>query len=272
MPLNFFEGENFSRIVTSFADNGEALLFRIAHEHRTLAAGTARMEADGVARLEMTLPEMNAGVTLPATLTFSRQDGTQLKTYKAWVFSRKPVVNPKRKIYLVDDDADGGTAEMLEALSVAFETMRNTEAITTLTNALIIVGEWTNDDTIWKAVLRAAEGGADVLRLAPGEDSVITLPNVLQHFSMGSAQDILRDANAPYKLWDLEGGLLLVAHDGKVALRMAEDEKATAQAAQWKYDGGGRVRVCGMPLIVAWPRTPAARWLLAEMITTGEKP
>jgi len=270
-PLNFFEGENDDRIVVSFADNSEALLFRVAHEHRTLAAGTARMEGDGLVRLQMTLPEVNAGVALPVTLTFSRHGGTLLETRTAYVFSKVPAVNPKRKIYLVDD-VGGRTAEHLDALSVAFETVRNAEAIAELKQAFIIVGSALDDDTAWKAVLNAAEHGADVLRLASLEERTIVLPRILQNFSMGRTQDILRDANAPYQLAILEGGLRLAAQGGDVALRMGDDAPAPAQAAQWTYDGGGRVRVCGTPLTVAWERTPVARWLLAEMITTGEKP
>lgn len=272
--LNFSEGENFQRVITSFADTGEPVSFRIAHGPRTLAAGSARVEAGCLLRLEMTLPEMKPGVALPVEVTFSRRDFTQAETCKAWVFSKiPPPVKPKRKVYLVDD-IDGKTAEWLDTLSVEFETVRNTETIATLTNAFIIVGEEAgNDVAVWKAVLHAAERGADVLRLAPEEKSMIVLPHDLQQFSIDSEKDILRDTSAPYYLSVLDlgyGGLRLIAHDGEVALRM--DCHASAQAAQWRYYSGGRVRVCGIPLCVTWERTPSIRWLLAEMIMTGEKP
>lgn len=268
-PLNFFTGAEGADVcvATPFAE-GETLSYRMAHEHRTLAAGTARVGAEGVARLPVALPEMKAGVALPMDLTLSRRDGTQAETRKAWVFSKALIVNPARKIHLID--TDGKTAEMLEALPVAFESVRGAETITALTNALIIVGGGWNDSVIWRAVLEAAERGADVLLLAPAEESVITLPHVLHNFNMACAHDILRDPRAPYELAMPIGGLRLTVHDGGVALRM--DDHAPAQAAQWKYGGGGRVRVCGLPLIPVWEKTPAARWLLAEMITTGEKP
>jgi len=34
---------------------------------------------------------------------------------------------------------------------------------------------------------------------------------------------------------------------------------------------GGQVVFCGLGLIANWEKTPAARWLLAEMIKQGEE-
>ena len=266
MPLNFFAGAEDAgvEVATSFAE-GETLSYRVSREHRTLAAGTARVEAEGVARLSVAVPEMNPGVALPLELTLARADGTLAKTHKAWGFSKDPVVNPTRKIHLVDTGEN--MTEMLASLPVAFERVRDAEDIAALTNALVVVGGGWDNDVTWAAVLSAAERGADVLLLAPAEESVAVLPQTLRSFSMGRAQEILCDANAPYELAVPIGGLRLAVAGDRVALRV--DADALAQAAQWRYGGGGRVRVCGIPLTHA---LPAARWLLAEMLSTGEKP
>ena len=268
VPLNFFTGEQDAQIKTSLVDDGSPLSFRMTCEHRTLAAGTVRMEMDGVVRLSVILPELNPGVVLPLTLTFHR-GGAVLETHKAWAFSKEPPVKPVRKIFHVGD-ARGTTAEMLEELSVVFETAQNAEAVAALTNAFIIV----SDTEMWKAVLRAAEGGADVLLLASSEveQRVLVLPpRALRDFRVGGVCEILRDKNATYELATLEGGLCLAARENEVVL-LSNPDGPTAEAAQWKYDGGGRVRVCGMSLPAAWRNTPTAQWLLAEMISTGERP
>jgi hypothetical protein len=102
------------------------------------------------------------------------------------------------------------------------------------------------------------------------QNALVLPPRALHDFRTGGVRDILRDPKAPYELADLEGGLRLAALEKEVVLLLNQDGPV-AQAAQWNYKGGGRVRVCGIALLPAWEKTPAPRWLLAEMINTGTK-
>jgi hypothetical protein len=236
----------------------------VAFEHRTLANGTARTDAEGVARLPVALPGMKAGVALPMELTLSRPDGTLRETRAAWAFSRDPSARPSKKIILLDD-ADGKTAAMLDSLGAPASSPAGTPALLANTNILAV-----SSSEAWVEALRMAERGAEVLVFAGGAE--LPLPQNMKNFTLGGL-DILRDSKAPYKLAlsDLKGGgLRLAAHENEVVLR--PDDSATAQAAQWNFEGGGRVRVCGAPLASHWEKTPAARWLLAEMLNTGENP
>ena len=249
---------------------GDPISFTVSFEHRTLVVGTTRADANGIVRLPVELPGMKPGVALPVELTLSRLDKTHFERKKAWAFSRDPAINPAKKIMLFD--TGDKTADALESLSIPF-TRGNTDLLATPdTNTLVIVGENFSEHGTLDAIMQAAVLGVDVLILAPEKNFTLPLPSEPKNFHLGSAQDILRNPKAVYKLILPKGGLRLAAQDDEVVLRT--DEKTTAQAAQWTFTNGGRVRVCGAPLILNWETTPAARWLLAEMLnsTTGEQP
>ena len=280
-PLNLFADAHEITVQTAPTfQEGETISFRVSFAHRTLASGTTRAgggtpgsagvpPAEGVTRLPVALPGMKPGVALPLELTLSRPDGTQSETRKAWAFSDDPALLPAKKIVLFDRDEK--TADALESLSIPFERGNSSPLATVETNTLILVGEDFSERETFNAILGAAERGADVLVLAPGRDTPLAVPKTIRHLRLGSAQEILRNPKAVYELALPEGGgLWLDAQDGAILLRA--DEHAALQAAQWNFTNGGRVRVCGASLIANWETTPAARWLLAEMLNTGEQP
>ncbi len=263
-PLNFFASEDHLvvRADTRF-EPGERIAYRIAKDHRTLANGTAHVEADGMARLTVTLPEMMAGVALPLSVTLSHA-GIEGEPQKIWAFSQQPPLNVRRKVFLIADDGD--TSAAFTSIALDFEVVTSIDQIACLTNALIVVAEDVDCHDTWTSLMSAAELEAEVLVLAPAKDCALTLPRTMTTFSMGR-MDILRHAKPAHQLALSElrrAGLRLDVRGDKIAL--LADEFSEILAAQWTHEKAGRVRVLGVTVIHNWNTTPAARWLLAEIM------
>ena len=60
----------------------------------------------------------------------------------------------------------------------------------------------------------------------------------------------------------------LSAYRGEAVFNVTPD--AGCIALGWDAPAGGSFRACGLGIIANWNETPAARWLLVEMIGKGD--
>lgn len=264
---------------------GERVWFRVVRNGRTLASGTALCEKSGTVFLPVALPEMKPGVALPLgiVLRLGSDQGLPLLTNdKLWAFSEQPFApghNPAAPHSIWLYDPAKRTAAALTSIALPFERVTKIKELNGVTNAVIVVGEAVSleeERGLWEALTAAVARGNGVLLLAPANGAVKP-PEAWGCLSAGTAQAILRHPLAggpPYTL-DLTacpsgpvGGarFYLIGRDDEAIFAVATDRGSEAVA--WDDPvTGGRFRACGLALIASWEETPAARWLLAEMLT-----
>jgi hypothetical protein len=149
---------------------------------------------------------------------------------------------------------------------------------------MIIVGEGValeRERGLAQALSEAVARGNDVLLLAP-QSGLVSPPAAWGTLRVGGVQDVLRRGtigNQRYKLDLGEGAARGTASDVLFQMVARREEvafqvSATAGSAAIGWDdpvSGGRFRACGVALIAGWKDTPAARWLLVEMLLAGKK-
>jgi len=264
--------------------SGESIWFRVAKGTRTMASGSARSGQDGRLELPVRLPNMKPGVALPfeVELRAGSDKGRLLRSGTLWVFSEQPF-DPEftragsRALLLYDPE--GHTRDALRSISIAFENIEKPGSLDAVTNSVIVVGESVSLESergLSELLCLAVTRGNRVLLLAPRAGQ-LKLPSAWRILLAGNAQDVLRTAGvktAPYKLnlneWPPDGRVvqmrfrLTADHDDPV---FAMTPDTGCEAIGWDdVASGGRLRACGLGIAAKWHETPAARWLLAEMV------
>lgn len=262
----------------------EAVWFRVARDHRTLASGTVRVGDGGSVTLPVALPEMKPGVALPleVTLRAGSEQGRPLRgDGTLWALSEQPLTpgrNPAapREIWLYDPD--GKTDAAFRTIALPFSTATRLEPLAAVTNATLVVGEGLSLDAehdLWETLMTAVARGNRVLLLAPVEGR-LRPPDTWTQLTAGPADKLLRApprGGAVYKLdltrWPPEGA-------APVRFRLAGvrdqavfdvDPAAGCEAVKWiDAASGGSFTACGLGIVACWETAPAARWLLVEML------
>ena len=263
---------------------GERVWFRVAKERRTVASGTVGGVSNGRVEVPIRLPEMKPGVALPfeVELRAGSEQGRVLRNGTMWAFSEQPF-DPARRLTaprtLLLYDPDGHTAAALRSIGLSCDTLERPALLEGVTNAVIVVGEGLSleserglADLLDSAVTR----GNRVLMLAP-HDGQFKPPATWRVLLAGNVEEVLRKpaaVPAPYKL-DLSGW----PPDGRAAqvrFRLAAERDAAVftvtpeagcEAVGWDdAASGGRFRACGLGIVAKWNETPAARWLLVELV------
>jgi hypothetical protein len=281
---NAFAGqENLRLRGVSGVAAGADVWFSVTRDQRKISSGTIKAEADASLNLPVRIPEMKSGVALALNLTL-RAGGAQgpvLRSGTLWAFAERPFeanANPAapRKILLYDPE--GKTEPVLRSIELPFETVTKLDALADRTNAVIVVGEGVSlegERGLGQTLMDAVARGNHVLLLAP-KDGQLHPPATWKNLMAGDAQEVLRHgtiSGLPYKLdlasWPPDGRAVLTRfqlagfHDDAVFNVSAD---AGSVAIGWDTASGGRFRACGLAIIAKWSETPAARWLLAEML------
>ena len=267
---------------------GAAVWFSVTKDQRVVNSGTVRADAQGALALPVRLPEMKPGVALALEVTLRLGDdhGRPLRAGTLWAFAERPFEpghNPvaPRKILLYDPDEK--TAAAFRAIDLPFEAVARLDALAGSTNAMIIVAEGLSLDAergLWQVLSDAVARGNRVLLLAP-RDGRLQPPATWRKLVAGDAQEVLRHgsvAGLPYKLdlasWPPDGRAVstrfrLVGYRDEAVFDVTPD--AGSVAVGWDdATSGGCFRACGLGIIAKWNETPAARWLLVEMLERGE--
>lgn len=266
---------------------GEQVWLRIAQGERTLASGPVRAAADGFVSFDLTLPAMQPGVVLPLNISLhldSAQGPALMDNATAWFFSHYPWpdgYNPvaPRELYLYDPV--GTTAEALDSIKLPFKLLDYPRALVEIRDSPIIVAEgidFIEERGLWDELVEAAaNSNCDLLLLAPAAARLSPLP-VWSYFAVGSTQRLFLKPvpDGKKRPWPIDlktiparapggTGFQLVTEEGRVLL--ATSAYNASEAAVWELPPpGGRIRLCGNAIISRWETTPAARWLLAELI------
>ena len=281
---NAFAGQESLRLRgISGVAAGADVWFSLTRDQRKISSGTVKAEADASLNLPVRIPEMKPGVALALDLTLrvGGDHGRVLRSGTLWAFADRPFeakCNPAAPRAILLYDPEGKTDPALRSIELPFETVTKLDALADRTNAVIVVGEGVSlegERGLWQVLMDAVARGDHVLLLAP-KDGQLHLPPAWENLKAGSVQEVLRHgtvAKLPYKL-DLESW----PPDGKAVVTRFQlagfrDEavfnvtlEAGCAAIGWDSASGGRFRACGLGIIARWNETPAARWLLAEML------
>lgn len=255
--------------------------FRVTKEGRTLASGSAAVAAGKSLRLPVSLPELKPGVVLPFELTLRRdaEAGEPLFDGHLWVFSRQPVApghNPVAPRTLRLYDPEGRTDAAFQELDLAFESVPRLDLVTELRDSVLVVGEGLSLEAergLLDTMVEAVRNGNEVLLLAPVEGT-LRLP-AWHRLVAGTLNDVFprpqppagARAPNPALLVPRESGTLfrLVGLRDDVGFEVVREDGA--QAVGWDDAlSGGRFRACGLPIVEHWKTSPAARWLLVELL------
>lgn len=263
---------------------GERVWFRVTKERRTITSGTARSGPNGRIDLPVQLPGMKPGVALSFDLDLraDSEQGRLLESGVLWAFSEQPF-DPEHKLSasltLLLYDPEGHTEKALRSISLACDTLDKPASLEGVTNAVIVVGEGVSLESergLLDLLAAAVARGNRVLLLAP-RDGQLKPPSAWRVLLAGDAQDVLRKPAAStgsYKLnlkeWPPDGRAVqmrfqLTAERDEAVFTVSPD--AGCEAIGWDdAASGGCFRSCGLGIISKWNQTPAARWLLAELV------
>ena len=264
---------------------GADVWFSVAKDHRRISSGTIKAEADGL-KLPVRIPEMKPGVALALELTLraGSEQGPVLRSGPLWAFAERPLEanhNPAAPRSILLYDPEGTTEPALRGIELPFETITKLDVLSDRTNAVIVVGEGVSLDGergLWQTLMDAVAHGNHVLLLAP-KDGQLHLPPAWENLMVGDAQKVLRHgtvAKLPYKLdltnWPPDGKAAatrfqLAAFRDEAVFNVTPDAGTVAMG--FDTATGGRFRACGLGIIAKWNETPAARWLLVEMLEEG---
>ena len=262
------------------AAEGDTLEFRVAREHRALASGTVVVKETGVVTLPVALPDVKPGIAMQLELSISKPvDGTSvpLASGKVWAFSEMPFAGGAdpagtRRLYLYDPA--GKTAEALEAIKLRIQCVDDFSALESVTNAFIVIHEGFSADSVRDFDERLAgfvRRANRVLLIAPSEGA-FAIPEGLDDCWYGGASKGLHRPSeilgTDYDL-DLSGinGCRFRLGCSREAVVLEVDAAKGHEAVIWTDSKtGGKVLFCGLGLISNWEKTPAARWLLTEIL------
>lgn len=264
---------------------GQQVWFSIARAGRTLASGSVAATADGHVTLPVALPEMKPGVALALDLYLrlgSDQGAPIIANTPVWLFSEYPYPeghNPvaPRQIHLYDPA--GTTAAAFESIRLPFKTISQLRTFEELRHVPIVIAEGLDlsaERGLVETLAAAAARGCDLLLLAPSAGTFAPPPG-WDYLAAGTTQRILRRAPGKEQRYRLDLAACpagaphgtrfqLDASEGVAVLATAPREGA--EAVVWELPtAGGRLRLCGNAIIARWQATPAARWLLAELLS-----
>jgi hypothetical protein len=265
--------------------------WRLASGDRTIARGEQMIDVgSGTAQfaVDFALPPVKDGVVMPAEITVAvGPDGDQSiasTNHPLWIFPRNAFVDSVTWLESVDlhlFDPEDNTAALLETSEIPFSAVHNPDAISTLTNGTIVVGEGASFRE-WRALpqllIEAAQRGLNVLCIAPAESDLV-LPLVAdaelpkpRRCTLAGNEIIGRlnkrldhaawtdDGKVAASTFDLQG-----RHDIMAAFNTSED-------GHWSWvelDYGpkrGIVIVCGFAIMTKWETSPTPRYLFRSIL------
>jgi hypothetical protein len=276
-----------------------SLIWALAAGNRVLANGAVPVRHPGRgatnAVVSVQLPAGRDGVVADAVLTTVLADaaGNRLgaATRKVRIFPADPFFDRRRwleSLRIAIIDPEGRTERLLTAAGVPLMLTRSDADIAALQPQVILVGEglaWADHPRLAVDLVHLCGRGVNVLCLAPASGT----------FPLPGNDDPLADARATrltlrradvvadfderldWRDWSAAGATV-VSRLAIVADREAVVARAGGTPAGWPWlearfgareEGPptGTFLVCGLGIVAHWEETPAARYLLAALLT-----
>ena len=258
-------------------------ILRSEREFRVADAGSATVE------VRLPLPPVKPGVIVPASVEISAalpgaEEPGATVTRRLWVFHEDAFAHraewlEQLRIRLFDPE--GSTEKVLDAARVPYDYVRQPSVLETEeTAAVLVLGAGLSLEDypqLGRCLVRLAAQGHRVLCLRPrsGEmplpgtaDSELPTPARLEFRRRQVIREL--DKRLDHVGWPPDGklagnGLAMSVESGLIAGRV------TAASDGWPwvathFPGGGRLVVCGFPIIEKWEAGPTPRFLFARIL------
>ena len=277
---------HFGRLVWSLSAHG-----------RSLRHGTVDVEHGGdgptITDIRVPLPAVKDGVVLDTMFTVALVDraGGRLATHSrpVRIFPANPFVNRRRwleGLTISVFDPVGDTVGVFERSGVPFTPLRSATDIDGMRTGLLVVGEgtsWVDEPALPATLIAAAARGVSVLCMAP-RDGSMPLPaggaaggservNSLGLRGVDMIAEI--DPRLDWKDWSpdrtaVTTRMAVVAEGDAAVVRVGRAETGWAWLES-RHDAGdapaGTLVICGFGIVTHWDATPAARYLLAGILS-----
>jgi hypothetical protein len=256
---------------------------------RTIARGQSQLQlADGRAETDIVLsvPPVKPGIAVKLTLRLELTTAASRKpdaaaSHDFWVFPPGAFDQDTtwlESLHLKLYDPDGKTETALKTQNMPIETLRTLDSLGEPAGMLVTGAELAMTTSRSTALLAQARRGWTVLIIEPGAGRLVPpLPGQTGN-TEGAVQwrcrsnDIIRELD---KRLDATFG----ADDGARAILAAqrativfEFEQAPADGWPWVEidvgDKGGKLILCGFPIVSAWETGPTARYLLRAIFAS----
>ena len=299
---NYFSGSEVTlrQVIRNTEPHVGRLVWSLSARGRSLRHGMVDVQHRGdgptFTNIRVPLPGVKDEVILDTIFTAALVDraGERLATHSrpVRIFAEDPFVNRRRwleGLKIAVFDPVGDTVGVFERSGVPFTPVRGASDIDGMRTGLLVVGEgtsWRGEPGLSAALVAAAARGVSVLCMAP-RDGTLRLPasgdaggsERTKSLSLRGADVIAEiDPRLDWKDWSPHGSavtarMVMAAEEDAVVVRVGHAETEWAWLES-RYDSGavpgGALVICGFGIVAHWDATPAARYLLAGILSRLE--
>lgn len=224
------------------------------------------------------LPEVRAGIVAEGRLQVALQDENRQPLAEleqlVFVFGRDPTTERKQWLGELDlrlYDPSGETARRLDELGWPYRRLANPAALAAMGGGTLIVGEGCSlreNRGLMEAAIRAAQGGAHVVVLAPA-DGAFAPPGpavggpgpVALHFY---GPEFVRELDKRFDVPPARAAFRLGGTRAGAEVAVASSDGWAFVEARWP--DGGALMLVGPGLLDTWETSPVPRHLLVRLL------
>ena len=291
----------FNYTINAPEDFRGRLGWSLSVEGRTLSRGETapRAEAGRPSRaaIQLRIPEVKAGVVIPARLSLELYDGQRGRSLASHdrilrIFPDDPFALRSdwlKKLKLTLFDPQGDTQKILEQAKVPFEQVHNAAALREMTGGVLVVGQGTSFEEhrgLPESLVRLAAGGVPVLCLAPSAGKLpmpgaqtpeadLPVPNhvVLRRQEAITALDKRLDAVG----WPPDGKIVastvsITADRSRVMGQVGQQKSGWPWIEVHYPNRRATLLICGFGIVDRWDAGPTPRYLFAQMLEFIARP
>lgn len=291
LHLKVQSGEAFQgQAVVVWSAGGHA----IARRELNVTAGPQRAAELTIAAR---IPPVRAGVRFPVTVSAALVPAGSREVVATWrkelmAFPDDPFADRRdwfKGLKLEIWDPENKTAALLGKAKLEYHRTDNLAAALGTTNT-VVVGEGVSPENypvLLRSLVEAASHGARILWLAPAAGNLSQVPGSAESALPIPAAMIFRGTEIISELdkkldaagWPPDGLVDVVRFQLHAGRNQAALQAVTAGTGwpwvELRYEGGGRLFLCGFPVVARWEATPTPRHLftrLLERLTEKNRP
>ncbi|MCH5377845.1 MAG: hypothetical protein JJ992_28145 [Planctomycetes bacterium] len=271
------------------APPGAVIAWRYSANRRTIARGespvTAQPDGSLLSKFVVRTPSIRDGIVFETRLTASLIGGGEPNevVQPVWVFPKDPLAGRRQSFVesrLLVLDREGDTAKRLNDLGIPFKRILGIEGLNGVEGGPLIIGDGTSFEryaAMGRSLNEFASNGGRVLCLAPADgalpfpegDSESSLVQRLSFARKGVIAELDKrfDVDAFRSAPNHPCRFETQSNKGRVVLRTTSAEHGWP----WidiQYASGGRLLLCGFPLIRSWAHGPTPRYMFVRLLET----
>jgi hypothetical protein len=293
---NVFGGgeQSFRYVVSGESALDGRVTWALSRDSRALARGETAAQSPAGEPLTVTfrveVPAVKEGVVFPCELSVAyvpqgAAEAAATHRRTLWMFPKDAFADRKQwlaRLAIRLFDPEKKTAERFSKAGIPFTDVRTTDALAAVREGLVIVGEGVSlkeERGLAPAMRQAAEAGVPVLCLAlrggemplpaEGVSEAGGKPPVWMTFRRADVITEL-DKRLDCKTWapgrEVTASSLVLSAERRVSAVEAVKGDRGWSWMDVAFEGGGRIVVCGFPIVSGWEESPTPRYLLLRVL------